>query len=168
MVCQEWNRLGDRIVRFRNVELVYFIFLIWTSLCIHRYHALPLATICMTSRQSIRGWHSSNMDVVPRYFATRRRGGFLFFRAIEGGRFWSRLTLSVRYSPLFVRAIEVGRFWLAVTLALSVCYGFSLYALLLIARTKRSRSSAVVLSVGRLKLSEIWTLRDVIFEPREE
>ena len=26
MVCQEWNRLGDGIVRFRNVELNYFIF----------------------------------------------------------------------------------------------------------------------------------------------
>ena len=26
MVCQEWNRLGDGIVRFRNVVLNYFIF----------------------------------------------------------------------------------------------------------------------------------------------
>ena len=26
MVCQEWNRLGDGIVRFRNVELNYSIF----------------------------------------------------------------------------------------------------------------------------------------------
>ena len=26
MVCQEWNRLGDGIMIFRNVELNYFIF----------------------------------------------------------------------------------------------------------------------------------------------
>ena len=54
MVCQEWNRLGDGIVRFRNVELKYFIFQFE-----HRYHTLPLATIRTTSRQSIRGWLSS-------------------------------------------------------------------------------------------------------------
>ena len=99
MVCQEWNRLGDRIVRFRNVELNYFIFQFE-----HRYHALPLATICTTSRQSIRGWLnwlSSNTDVAPRYFAASSFFALLRVRVVVFGRvdtFSSvRLPLCSRY-----------------------------------------------------------------------
>jgi len=118
-------------VRFRNDKLNDFIFLIWTSLYMHRYDALPLATICTTSWQTMRGWHSSNTDV-----ALARRLFFLFtlLRVAALGRFDTfslvRLPLCSRYrSPSFL-----------VALALSVCYGVSLYARLVIARTAGVRA----------------------------
>ena len=51
----------------------------------HRYDALPLATICTTSRQTMRGWHSSNTDVA----LARRLFSLFTLLSIEGGRSWS-------------------------------------------------------------------------------
>ena len=60
---------------------------------------LTYLLICTTSRQSIRGWLSSNTDVVPRYFAAS--SFFALLRVVVFGRvdtFSSvRLPLCSRY-----------------------------------------------------------------------